>query len=185
MVVRQRFSGFQLQGLTSLFGAGDSDLVDRSVQLLARRIDPGPDLDEGARLVREIITTGRPSTDREVEDELLQYVVAVLAEFEQIHDISQSVFWEPLMMAARSGRLRATGEVREILDWLLKGRPLFGKRLDPEGVCYSYLSNREAGVLFEFLLGHPGFRGELGWREVEPWMQRILKSGKDVWVVTT
>ncbi len=183
MAIRQRFSGFHLASLTSLFGCGDQSLVDRSVEMFSRWVDPGPDFDEGSQLIADIILGGKERVHPEVESELLQYVVACLAEFEQIHDISQSVFWETFVVAARGGRLRLPPEFRQSIDWLVRGRPFFGKSLDPNGVGYSYLTYEEAHPLFDTLIKSSAVTASIGYREAEPWMARIIKNKKDVWFV--
>lgn len=183
MAIRQRFSGFHLASLTSLFGCGDQALVDRSVEMLSRWIDPGPDFDEGSRLVADIILGGRERVHPEVESELLQYVVACLAEFEQIHDISQSMFWETFIAAVRGGRLRLPPEIRETVNWLINGRPFFGRSLDPGGVGYSYLTHEEVQPLFDNLINSSALSASIGYREAEPWMARVIKNKKDVWFV--
>ena len=183
MAIRQRFSGFHLASLTSLFGCGDETLVERSVEMLSRWIDPGPDFEEGSRLVADIILGGKERVHPEVESELPQYVVACLAEFEQIHEISQSMFWETFVSAVRSGRLRLPPDLRPPLDWLVRGRPFFGQSLDPNGVGYSYLTHEEVQPLFENLLKSSALSASIGYREAEPWMARIIKNKKDVWFV--
>jgi len=183
MAIRQRFSGFHLASLTSLFGCGDESLVPRCVEMFSRWIDPGPDFDEGSQLISDILLGGRERVRPVVESELLQYVVACLAEFEQIHDISHSVFWETFVGAVRGGRLRLPPEFRETVNWLVTGRPFFGETLAPEGVGYSYLTHAEAKPLFEAILASSALTASIGYREAEPWMQRIIKNGKDVWFV--
>ncbi|AMV20903.1 hypothetical protein [Planctomyces sp. SH-PL14] len=184
MAIRQRISGFHLPSLTSLIGCRDEASVDRCLEMFTRRFDPGPDLDAGSVLARQIIMEGREAVHPEVEDELLQYVVGCLSEFEQIHDVSGSVFWETFILSLRAGRLRYPPEFRTTLDHLVRGRPLFGKSLDPEGILYSYLTSAEATALFELLLKTPAFGANVGFRDAEPWMRRIMKSGKDVWLMT-
>lgn len=183
MAIRQRFSGFHLASLTSLFGCGDESLVPRCVEMFSQWIEPGPDFDEGSQLIADILLGGKDRVHPEVESELLQYVVACLAEFEQIHDISQSVFWETFVLSVRGNRLKIPPEFHETMNWLIKGRPFFGESLHPEGVGYSYLTHAEAKALFEAILKTAPLSSSIGYREAEPWMQRIIRNGKDVWFV--
>lgn len=158
MSSRLELSGFQLDRLRSLFGSGQQAVIDAVEAKIERAKKAGrglrAQLDEGSidtlkESLRGAIHDGTPLPGLDAEREPHAQLLDWLAQHEQKHRqtdcdikvIALRDFWE------QYGKAMGTAG-RELLGFLINGRPLLGQRFGPESpVAYGYLTRTEAGKL--------------------------------------
>lgn len=144
MSLRLELSGFSLPRLFALFGGKCDDVIAFSKSSVH---DPGT-----LKVIERAVQSGAPFAD--IERETAEHISAasLLAGFGQVHMPTDSNFFRAMILhEERTGISRTLdSEGQKAYQFLLEGRPLFGRSIDHDPRYYAYLSNDEVKLLRKY-----------------------------------
>ncbi len=179
---RPSIAGFHLSRLKALVGTRDASTISSLVERYEENALDNEALDRAKRLFTAIIMGEFSTTPPAVEDEALQEVVQHLVEYSQDLRYSDSLFWEALMVDVDERQAKYDNGPEELLGYLLRGRPLIGRRTDSNNWnYYAYFTSDEAKRLFDFIRSQQHLRQEYDFEAADNWMKEVEQAGEDVW----
>ena len=148
--------------------------------------------EEALAILVRAISDGIPFPELETEGDVHMDVASVLAEYQQSLFATGSNGWkmQAFWRFEEDHGERLGAEARKSLGFLTRGRPLFGRRAEADGL-YAYLDSGELDQLLAALrllqqeraeLTGPGYLdGFVG--ELTGWLEAVASRGQDLWML--
>lgn len=205
MSLRWHLCGVQLSDLWRKLGSADESLIqsvrarfDRDIDHAIERgwFDRRSEAEELRTSLRQVleqaVRQGVPFATLEEEQSEHVRVAHELARFGQAVHETDSWDWKHGVWYSLHEELgpKLNGRDKQLLDWLVLGRPIFGTQFGTGWEFYTYFTREEATALRETLAAAlergdcPGPYGDRDFtREIISWLDDITGGGLDVWVL--
>src|SRR5260370_41209112 len=137
--------------MRSLFSCGNPRLLERLLAEFEEADDDPESLARAKELFSGILMGDLVTSPPEEEDEVMQLVMVCLAHHDQVHVVSESLFWEAFMVRLPELLPPTIGGPADLLRSLDAGRPMLGRYINTNWMYYAYFTHAEACQVFSFV----------------------------------